>query len=48
MPYTPASHFPKGKSDPAFRTKLVIGVDLAIKARAAGFVFRAVPRTRNK
>ena len=31
-----------GKSDPAFRTKLAIGADLATRARAAGFVFRAV------
>jgi hypothetical protein len=28
--------------DPAFRTKLAIGADLAVQARAAGFVFRAV------
>jgi hypothetical protein len=42
VPYTPARHFPKGKGDPAFRTKLAIGADLAVKARAAGFVFRAV------
>ena len=42
MPYTPARHFPKGKSDPAFRTKLQIGAELAAQARAAGFVFRAV------
>ena len=42
VPYTPAKHFAKGKSDPAFRTKLAIGADLAIAARAAGFVFRAV------
>ncbi len=42
VPYTPARHFAKGKSDPAFRTKLAIGADLAIRARAAGFVFRAV------
>jgi DDE superfamily endonuclease len=40
--YTPARHFAKGKNDPAFRTKLAIGADLAIRARAAGFVFRAV------
>src|SRR5712691_618989 len=26
-PYTPARHFAKGKSDPAFRTKLQIGLD---------------------
>jgi hypothetical protein len=42
VPYTPARHFAKGKSDPAFRTKLAIAADLAIKARAAGFAFRAV------
>jgi hypothetical protein len=42
VPYTPARHFPKGKGDPGFRTKLAIGADLAAKARAAGFVFRAV------
>ncbi len=42
VPYTPARHFAKGKNDPAFRTKLAIGADLAIRARAAGFVFRAV------
>src|SRR6202008_3920895 len=42
VPYTPAKHFAKGKSDPGFRTKLAIGADLAVKARAAGFVFRAV------
>src|SRR5580693_5251943 len=42
VPYTPAKHFAKGKSDPAFRTKLAIGADLAVRARAAGFVFRAV------
>jgi hypothetical protein len=42
VPYTPAKHFAKGKSDPGFRTKLAIGADLAIRAREAGFVFRAV------
>ena len=42
VPYTPARHFAKGKSDPGFRTKLAIGADLAVRARAAGFVFRAV------
>src|ERR1700736_1963534 len=42
VPYTPARHFAKGKSDPAFRTKLAIGADLAIRARDAGFEFRAV------
>jgi hypothetical protein len=42
VPYTPARHFAKGKSDPAFRTKLAIGADLAIQAQEAGFAFRAV------
>src|SRR6266702_4008109 len=42
LPYTPARHFAKGKNDPAFRTKLQIGADLAARARDAGFVFRAV------
>src|SRR5215471_15459814 len=42
VPYTPARHFAKGKSDPAFRTKLAIGADLAIRAADAGFAFRAV------
>jgi hypothetical protein len=42
VPYTPARHFAKGKNDPGFRTKLAIGADLAIRAREAGFVFRAV------
>jgi hypothetical protein len=42
LSYTPARHFAKGKSDPGFRTKLAIGADLAIRARAAGFAFRAV------
>ena len=42
VPYTPARHFAKGKNDPGFRTKLPIGADLAVRARAAGFTFRAV------
>src|SRR6266704_7200473 len=41
LPYTPARHFAKGKNDPAFRTKLAIGADLA--ARAPGCWF-CVPR----
>jgi hypothetical protein len=41
VPYTPARHFAKGKNDPAFRTKLQIGADLAVKTSAAGFAFRA-------
>ena len=42
VPYSPARHFPEGKGDPGFRTKLAIGADLAVRAREAGFVFRAV------
>jgi len=42
VPYTPAHHFPKGKTDPAFRTKLQIGAALAGDAVAAGVGFRAV------
>jgi DDE superfamily endonuclease/Phenazine biosynthesis-like protein len=42
VPYTPARHFAKGKNDPGFRTKLAIGADLGIRAREAGFAFRAV------
>jgi DDE superfamily endonuclease len=42
VPYTPAGHFAKGRDDPGFRTKLAIGADLAVRAREAGFAFRAV------
>jgi hypothetical protein len=42
VPYTPARHFAKGRNDPGFRTKLAIGADLAVRARKAGFCFRAV------
>src|SRR5260370_1169782 len=42
VPYTPARHFAKGKNDPEFRTRLQIGADLAVRAEAAGFTFRAV------
>ena len=42
VPYTPARHFANGKNDPEFRTKLAIGADLAARAQAAGFTFRAV------
>ena len=41
-PYTPAHHFPKGKADPGFRTKLQRAVELAQRAHAAGLPFRAV------
>jgi hypothetical protein len=42
VPYAPARHFARGKSDPGFRAKLAIGADLAVRARDAGFTFRAV------
>src|SRR5882672_5200666 len=42
VPYTPARHFAKGKNDPGFRTRLAIGAGLAVRAREAGFAFRAV------
>ncbi|MDX2709999.1 IS701 family transposase [Streptomyces sp. PA03-6a] len=42
VPYSPAHHFPQGKSDPDFRTKLRIAVELARAAKAAGVAFRAV------
>jgi hypothetical protein len=41
VPSTPARHFLNGRSDPG-RTKLAIGVDLAVRAREASFPFRAV------
>jgi SRSO17 transposase len=41
-PYTPAHHFPHGTTDPAFRTKLTIGVTLVRRAVDAGIPFRAV------
>jgi hypothetical protein len=41
VPYTPAHHFPQGRKDPGFRTKLRIGAGLAGAARAAGVDFRA-------
>jgi FOG: Transposase len=42
VPYTPARHFAKGKSDPGFRTKLAIGADLAVGPGLRGSPFRAV------
>jgi len=42
VPYTPARHFAKGKNDPAFRTKLAIAAELAVRAKTAGLAFRAV------
>jgi SRSO17 transposase len=41
-PYTPASHFAKGKNDPQFRTKLQIARQLVERALEEGFPFRAV------
>ncbi|MFJ9250833.1 transposase [Streptomyces sp. NPDC101776] len=41
-PYTPAHHFPLGKTDPGFRSKLQIAVALAAQAKAAGLSCRAV------
>ena len=42
VPLPRAKHFKGQERDPAFRTKLAIGADLAVHARQAGFVFRAV------
>ena len=42
QPYTPAPRLPKGKADPAFRTKPAIAVALVAAAVAAGIAFRAV------
>ncbi|XNR87375.1 transposase [Streptomyces sp. R-74717] len=42
VPYSPARHFPKGKSNPGFRTKLQIAAELARAAKATGVAFRAV------
>jgi hypothetical protein len=41
-PYTPAHHFPQGKADKDFRTKLAIAVELIQQAVKAGIPFRAV------
>src|SRR4030095_4401200 len=41
-PYTPAPRLPKGKQDPAFRTKPQLAVELVDAALAAGVPFRAV------
>lgn len=41
-PYTPAHHFPTGKADPDFRTKLTIAVDLIQRAVDSAIPFRAV------
>jgi hypothetical protein len=42
QPYTPACRLPKGKRDPAFRTKPQQAVELVQAARTAGISFRAV------
>ena len=41
-PYEPAQRLPKGKQDPAFRTKPQIGMGLVDAALTAGIPFRAV------
>jgi DDE superfamily endonuclease len=41
-PYTPAARLPKGKADPAFRTKPQIAVELVDAALAANVPFRAI------
>lgn len=41
-PYTPAERLPKGKADPAFRTKPRLAVELVDAALEAGVPFRAV------
>jgi DDE superfamily endonuclease len=40
-PYTPAERLPKGKADPAFRTKPQLAVELVDAALEAGVPFRA-------
>nr|WP_228023082.1 transposase [Streptomyces acidicola] len=42
VPYTPAHHFPKGRSYPGFATKLQIAASLARQAAEDGVTFRAV------
>jgi len=42
LPYTPVARLPKGKQDPALRTKPQLAVELVDAAAAAGFSFRAV------
>jgi len=41
-PYTPERWFATGKTDPAFRTKPQLGLELVDQARAEGWPFRAV------
>ncbi|QCX82688.1 hypothetical protein C9F11_46770 (plasmid) [Streptomyces sp. YIM 121038] len=42
QPYTPAHHFPRGRRDPAFRTKPQIAAALTARGKEAGFACRAV------
>jgi hypothetical protein len=42
VPYTPASRLPRGRRDPAFRTKPQLAAELVRAARTAGIGFRAV------
>jgi hypothetical protein len=42
LPYTPASRFPRGKTDPAFRTKPQMAAELVEAAVAVGVPFRAI------
>jgi hypothetical protein len=42
QPYTPASRLPRGKADPAFRTKPQLAEQLVDAAVAAGILFRAI------
>ena len=42
LPYVPDTWLPKGKEDPAFRTKLILALSLIKKARDHGIAFRAV------
>ncbi|WP_346779883.1 transposase [Streptomyces sp. S3(2020)] len=41
-PYTPAHHFTRGRSDPAFRTESQLAAALVVHGKAAGFGCRAV------
>lgn len=42
IPYTPAHWFAHGKQDPAFRTKLILAIDLVKQAVAGQWPFKAV------
>ena len=42
QPYTPAERLPRGKKDPAFRTKPQIAMELVDRALSMGLAFRAV------